>query len=171
MLPFYKKVGNFTPPNEDTRLANTTTLYNASLYTPNGGPVQVGYPNWANPISSWIQKGLEALGFSNLPGGLADGRFWGFAYTASSIDSRTQSRCSAEVAYLREAFMMTTNMNLYKNTLAKRVLFDSHKNAYGAVVDSGGVEYTLNATKEVIVSAGFLRYARGQNHSLYYPLP
>lgn len=157
MLPFYKKVGNFTPPNEETRLHNATTLYNQSLYTPDGGPVQVGYPNWANPISSWIQKGLEALGISNLPGGLADGNLWGYAYTASSIDSQTQSRSSAEASYLREAFRETTNMNLYKNTLAKKVLFDSEKNAYGALVESGGLEYTLNATKEVIVSAGFAR--------------
>lgn len=157
LLRFYKKVGNFTPPNKETRLANASTLFNASLYSPNGGPVQVSYPNWANPISSWIQKGLEALGLPILPGGLADGNFWGYAYPASSIDPHTQSRSSAEVSYLREALSETTNLNLYKNTLAKQILFDGDKMAYGAMVESGGLQYTINATREVIVSSGFAR--------------
>ncbi|KAJ4303197.1 hypothetical protein N0V90_002090 [Kalmusia sp. IMI 367209] len=156
LLPFYKKVSTFTPPNTKTRLANATTLYNPALYS-NGGPVQASYPNWANPISSWLQKALEALGLKNLSGGLADGNIWGYGYPVSSIDPKSESRSSAETSYLREALKQTTNLNLYKDTLAKKILFDGNKKATGALVESGGVEFPLTANKEVIVSAGFAR--------------
>lgn len=159
LLPFYNKVGNFTPPNEETRFANASTPHDASTYIKDGGPVQVGYPNWANPISSWLEKGLEGLGLKPLPGALADGKIWGYAYPPSSMDSKTQSRSSSSTSYLRDALKKTTNLNIYKNTLAKKVLFDENKKAVGAVVESGGVEYELTANKEVIVSAGFARYA------------
>lgn len=138
------------------RLANSTTLYDKSQYSEVGGPVQVGYPNWVNAISSWIALGLEALGLTELPG-FADGNVFGYAYTGFSLDAQTQTRSSSETSYLREALLETTNLNVYKNTLAKRILFDEDKNAIGAVVESGGLEYQLSATKEVIVSAGWVR--------------
>lgn len=127
------------------------------MYTAKGGPVQVGYPNWANPISSWIEKGLEGLGLKALSGGLADGELWGYVYPPSSMNAATQSRSSASTSYLREAFEKTTNLVLYKDTLAKQVLFDDDKKATGAVIQSGGTEYKLTAKKEVIISAGFAR--------------
>lgn len=153
MLPFYKKSAEFTPPNEETRLENATTLYNESYWSETGGPVQVGYPNWANPISSWIALGLESLGLKNLPG-FSDGNIDGYAYTTFALDSKTQTRSSSESSFLREALRETTNMNVYKNTMAKKVLFDDNKKAIGALVESGGVQYRLNATREVIVSSG-----------------
>lgn len=131
--------------------------FDASMYTTDGGPVQIGYPNWANPISSWLEKGLKGLGLEALPGALADGKIWGYAYPPSSMDAKTQARSSASTAYLREALAETTNFNLYKNTLAKKVIFDESKKALGAVVETGGMEYQLMANKEVIISAGFAR--------------
>jgi choline dehydrogenase len=159
MLRFYRKVANFTAPNKKTRFANATTPYQAAAFTANGGPVQVGYPNWANPISSWLEKGFQGIGLKALPGALADGKIFGYAYPPSSMDSKTQSRSSSSTSYLRDALKKTTNLNIYKQTLAKKILFDGNKKAIGAVVESGGVEYQLTANKEVIVSAGFARYA------------
>ncbi|RYP72912.1 hypothetical protein DL771_003950 [Monosporascus sp. 5C6A] len=66
------------------------------------------------------------------------------------------SLSSAETAYLREALVRTTNMNVYKNTMALKIVLDG-KRAVGVIVESGGVEYRLNATREVIVSAGTFR--------------
>ena len=43
---------------------------------------------------------------------------------------------------------------VYQSTLAKRVLFDRNKTATGIVVDSEGLQYTLAAKREVILSAG-----------------
>ena len=143
----------FHPPNHTTRLPNSTTLYNASVFSPDGGPLLVGYPAWVNPISSWIGRGLTALGLHQLPG-LADGNIFGWGYTAFTQSSVTQTRCSSEASYLREALRETINLAVYKNTMAKVVIFDDAKNAKGLIVDSGGVTYQINATKEVILSAG-----------------
>jgi choline dehydrogenase len=157
MLPFYKKAATFTTPSTVTRFSNSTPIFDASLYDEEGGPVQATYPNWANPISSWLEKGFKGLGLSLLPGALADGKIFGYAWPASSMDAKTQSRSSAETSYLREVLKETTNLNLYKNTMAKKIMFDGDKKAIGALVESDGVEYPLYATKEVIVSAGFVR--------------
>lgn len=156
-LPFFMKSAQFHPPtNQTSRLPNTTTLYNQSVFSADGGPLQVGYPAWVNPISSWIGLGLTALGLQQLPG-LADGNILGWGYTAFTQDPKTQTRSSSEASYLREALRKTTKLVVYKNTLAKSVLFDSQKQATGVLVNSGGVTYQINATKEVILSAGAFR--------------
>ena len=38
--------------------------------------------------------------------------------------------------------------------MAKKVLFDTNKKATGVIAGTEGKEYTLSATKEVIVTAG-----------------
>ena len=38
--------------------------------------------------------------------------------------------------------------------MAKKIIFDSNKTAKGVVVETAGTPYTLNATREVILSAG-----------------
>ncbi|KAI6781731.1 Versicolorin B synthase-like protein [Emericellopsis cladophorae] len=67
VLGYGSKSAEFTPPNEEYRLHNATTLYDEDYWGPDSGPLQFGYPNWANPISSWIARGLEYLGLENLP--------------------------------------------------------------------------------------------------------
>lgn len=157
MLPYYKRSANFTPPNESVRLRNSTTLYNKANWSPDGGPLQVGYPSWVNPISSWIARGLEFLGLENRPG-FVDGDILGYTYTQFSLDAHTQTRSSSAASFLRDALLKTTNLNVYKNTLAKKIEFDHNKKAVSVIVDSGGVSYRLNATKEIIVSAGAVCY-------------
>lgn len=154
------KSAQFHPPdNQTSRLHNSTTSYNQSVFSADGGPLQVGYPAWVNPISSWIGLGLTALGLQQLPG-LADGNILGWGYTAFTQDPRTQTRSSSEASYLREALRETTNLAVYKNTIAKSVLFDTKKQATGLIVNSGGVTYQINATKEVILSAGAVCQSR-----------
>lgn len=157
MLPYYKRSANFTPPNKNVRLSNATTLYSKANWSPEGGPLRVGYPNWVNPISSWIARGLEVLGLRNLPG-FVDGNLLGYAYTQFALDAQTQTRSSSEAAFLRDALLNTRNLNVYKNTLAKKIEFNSEKHAVSVLVDSGGTRYRLNASKEIIVSAGAVCY-------------
>lgn len=153
LLPYFKRTAQYHPPNESIRRVNSTSPYNAEAFSPPGGPLQVADPNWVNPISSWLGLGLSALGLKELPG-LFDGDLFGWGYTAFTIDPRTQTRSSSEASYLREALVETTNLAVYKDTLAKRILFDGTRRASGVIVDSGGVSYPLNATREVMVSAG-----------------
>lgn len=162
-LPFFQKSAQFHPPSRTTRLSNSTISYDQSAFSAGGGPLQVGYPAWENPISSWIGRGLTALGLQQLPG-MSNGDILGWGYTAFTQDPRTQTRSSSEASYLREALRETTNLVIYKNTMAKRVLFDTGKKATGVVVNSGGMTYQINATKEVILSAGVVGHFQASLH-------
>ena len=157
-LPYFMKSADFHPPNEPSRLANSTATYSQSVFSDAGGPLQVGYPAWVNPIS-WIGLGLTALGLQKLPG-LADGNIFGWGYTAFTMNPQTQTRSSSEASHLREALIETTNLLVYKNTMVKKILFDSNKQATGLVIDSDGLTYHINATQGVIVSAGAVRESR-----------
>ena len=150
------KSAQFHPPSEPTRLANSSSPYNQSVFSATGGPLQVGYPAWVNSISSWIGLGLSALGLKELPG-LSDGSIFGWGYTAFTLDPQSQTRSSSEASYLREALAETTNLLIYKNTIAKSIIFDLDKRAVGVTVESGGLVYQINATREVILSAGTVR--------------
>lgn len=86
--------------------------------------------------------------------GLTSGDLLGWSYVTTTVDSQTQTRSSSETSYLREALAETMNLEVYKTTVAKQVLFDSTKRATGVRVDSGGYEYEISAKEEVIVSAG-----------------
>ena len=152
-LQYFMKSAEFHPPNATTRLANSSSPYNQSVFSASGGPLKVGYPAWVNPISSWIGLALSALGLQELPG-LSDGNIFGWGYTAFTLDSQAQTRSSSEASYLREALVATTNLVIYKNTMVKSIIINADKRATGFVVDSGGLTYQLNATEEVVVSAG-----------------
>lgn len=122
--------------------------------------MQVGYSSWVNPISSWLGLAFEELGLKELPS-LLSGNLLGWSWLSLTLDPLTQTRSSSE-AFLREALVETTNLAVYKSTLAKKILFDNAE-ATGVSVDSGGIDYEISARKEVILSAGVVRanpYAR-----------
>lgn len=80
------------------------------------------------------------------------GSLLGWSWLAVTLDPETQVRSSAE-EFLQEALVECPNLYMYKSTLAKRLTFDG-TTATGVLVDSGGAEYSIAATREVIVSAG-----------------
>ena len=157
-LPYFKKSVSFHPPSKH-RPSNATPLYQESDFSPSGGPLQVGFPSWTNPLSSWIAKSLSSLGILELPG-LTNGTLLGWTYIAETLAPSTQTRSSSETSFLRDALAHTTNLQVYQSTLAKKVLFDSNKRATGVLVNSGGFEYQISAQKEVILSAGAVRCNR-----------
>ena len=161
-LTYFKKSVQFSPPNQGARAINATPLYDESLFSPSGGPLQVSYPNFASPSASWIALGLSAIGIKELPGGLQDGKLLGWTWIADTIAPDKQTRSTSESSMLREALQLNSNLVVYQNTLAKRVLFDDSKKATGVMVEtsgfgSGSVTYAINATQEVIVSSGAFR--------------
>lgn len=156
MLPFFEKSVTFQPPNWSARLANATPKYDTGAVSLNGGPLQVSYPNHANAYSTWAAEALKELGLDDTDGNVS-GNLIGYSYTLNSLDGTTQTRSSSETSFLRSALATTTNLSVYTRTLVKRILFNGEKKATGVIVDTGGVQYTLSAAKEVIVSAGVFR--------------
>ncbi|KAI0194222.1 hypothetical protein F4808DRAFT_474846 [Astrocystis sublimbata] len=155
-LPYYMKSQHFTPPIGGTydRFANSTPEYDASKLGTKG-PLSVIYPKYAQPFSSWASKGLEAIGLRSQRG-FESGKLAGaYAYPLATVSAETNLRESSETAFLRPQLgLPNANLVVFPSTLAKRVLFDDKKRATGVVVNTGGLEYTLHAAKEVIVSAG-----------------
>lgn len=90
---------------------------------------------------------------ADLLSGFTSGKLIGSAYVLETINATTQTRDSSETSFLRSQ-LHNYNLMVYQSTLAKRVLFDSNKTATGVVVDSEGLQYTLSAKREVILSAG-----------------
>jgi choline dehydrogenase len=153
LLPFFKRSVHFNPPDASAIPSNVSLPYNASDFVHTGGPLQVSFPGYFNAISSWLGNAFTELGFARLPG-FSDGRLFGWSYFTYSIDPTRQTRSSSETSFLREALRQTTNVKFYKSTQVKKILFNNCKSATGVLVNTAGVEYTLSATKEVILSAG-----------------
>lgn len=70
-----------------------------------------------------------------------------------SEDPTYQTRSSSETSYLKLA-LERTSLTVYTHALVNRIMFDDTKTARGVLVDVAGMKFMLNATKEVIVSAG-----------------
>ncbi|KAI4159450.1 MAG: hypothetical protein L6R39_000352 [Caloplaca ligustica] len=161
LLPFFKKSVKFTGPDQRARAANALPKSDANAFSASGGPLQVSYPNFASPAASLLSRGLTAIGLKELPG-MSSGNLLGWTWITETINPATQVRSTSESAFLREALQLNGNLITYRNTLAKKILFDGDKRAVGVAVESGGlgsgsVAYTINATKEVIVSSGAFR--------------
>ncbi|KAI4114776.1 MAG: hypothetical protein LQ345_004504 [Seirophora villosa] len=153
ILPFYKKSVAFTPPNAEKMGVDANIPYDRAAYGP-GGPLHVTYSNYYQPMNPGLIKGFEALNLSSQPG-FSSGRMDGYGYLAVSIDPDTQLKDSSETAFLSQAFN-ATSFRVYKNTIAKKILFQG-TTATGVQVETAGLSYTLEAAKEVIVSAGVTR--------------
>ncbi|KAJ5946731.1 hypothetical protein N7454_003570 [Penicillium verhagenii] len=152
VLPYYKKSATFTAPNMNERAKNATPEYSTAGFDTNGGPLQVSYPNYAQPFSSWMDLGMNAIGINNTQD-FNLGSLMGAQYCSSTIDPSSELRSSSEASFLSTIHPST--LTTYTNTLAKKVIFDNDLTATGVEVTGAlGNTITLSATKEVIISAG-----------------
>jgi choline dehydrogenase len=152
-LPYYKKSVAFTPP-KSTRAPNASAEYNAAAFNFPGGPLQVSYANTAQSFSSYMEGGLNEIGISTIQD-FNSGSLLGCQYCSSTINPTAETRDSSQTSFLNEAASQgLTNLKVFTLTLAKKILFDSNKQATGVLVESDGLSYTLTIKKEVILSAG-----------------
>lgn len=156
-LPFYLKSCNYTPYN--TALYNSTILpQDPGVFDPAGGPLQVSFSNYADAFGTWAQKAFTGVGMHVL-NGLNAGVLNGSAYSTLTIDPRNGYRSSSESSFLQAALQNGTAPMIYKNSLARKIMFNG-TTATGVLVTTAGsygilpLNYTLTARKEVIVSAG-----------------
>ncbi|KAL1886268.1 hypothetical protein Plec18167_000197 [Paecilomyces lecythidis] len=154
VLPYYEKSPAFTPPNEEKRAANATPRYNPDAFSSSGGPLQVTFPNYASPFSSWAGRGLQAIGLPDADD-FNSGVLNGSQYNTATIRASDQTRSSSQASFLESAINQNLpNLKVYILTQAEKILFDSNKIATGVQVNTAGIAYTLHASKEVILSAG-----------------
>ena len=147
---------SFTPPNYIKRADGGPVLYNDSGFSVSGEPLHVSYPNYWLPIATFIRESFVKLGFKAISG-FNTGSLIGYAEFTSTIDPQAQTRSSSETAFLQKS-IETSSLEVYQQTLARKILFDDENNAVGVSVSTAGVSYVLSAREEVIVSAGVVCY-------------
>lgn len=152
VLSFYKKSVQFSPPNTDYRVQNASADFDVDAYDSDGGPLQVSYANFAEPFSSWMSLGMEAIGIDQAKD-FVQGNIMGAQYCASTIDPANELRSSSEQSFLSK--IRPKSLTTYTNTLAKKVVFDENNRATGVQVKGLlGDLVVISASEEVIISAG-----------------
>ncbi|KAL4807447.1 hypothetical protein BDV18DRAFT_158665 [Aspergillus unguis] len=149
-FPYYQRTPRFNPPNTTSRFPNATVNYNASAFN-GGGPLEVSYSNYVTPLTTWMARGMQGIGLTEALN-FNNGDLDGWHYAMSTIRPRDQSRSSSESAFSQD--LLNPNLTVYTNTMAKRILFDKERNANGVEIHDGHFSRTLQASKEVVVSAG-----------------
>lgn len=146
---YFKQTTSFTAPTH--RSDNVRTPYNESAFDDSGEPLQVSYPRYAMPFSRWVRRALTAIGIQEIED-FNTGSLMGHQFCTMTIRPTDETRSSSETAFLQSPRHLGT-LSLYKNTLAKKILFDWGNRAYGVRV-RGWWDFTLRARREVILSAG-----------------
>jgi choline dehydrogenase len=155
-LPYFKKSCTLTPPNWEKRSTpNATFKYDPSAFSRGkGGPIQVSWANWVDPSTTWLVTALQSVGLRLSTLGFSSGILSGFsAWIPVTVDPRSAERSTAR-EYL-DAAIETTDIMVYHHTQALKINFaPSTKQASSVLVSTAGLQYTLHATKEIILSAG-----------------
>ncbi|OHW94724.1 glucose-methanol-choline oxidoreductase [Colletotrichum incanum] len=152
MLQYYSKTMDFSAQEKESRLANATVRYN-SVNVAKGGGLDVTYPAYAQSWSTWVSKGLAAIGVPEVES-FINGNLLGHSWQLGTIREADSVRSSSETAYLRP-IMSRPNLSVFHYTMAERILFDN-KTATGVEYTStaSNCSGTISAAKEVILTAG-----------------
>ncbi|KAM5360876.1 hypothetical protein ACJZ2D_013443 [Fusarium nematophilum] len=153
MLPHFQRSPTFTPPDNDKRGSLVTTDYDAAAFSSTGGPLQVSYANYVPSWATYVEKGLKSLGLKSIDG-FSSGSLLGYSYTTTTVRPKTATRSASDDFIKAARSEKLETLKVYTQSLAKRVLFDDDKKATGVEVSSLGIDYTLKARNEVIVSGG-----------------
>lgn len=154
MLPYYEKTMDFTPPNAETRFANSTPDFSTSNVVTTG-QLGVTYASYSQPWSTWVARGFDALGIARISAYIT-GNLLGQTWQLTTITQSEGARSSSETAYLRPV-LDRENLFVFNGTLAERVVFDG-TTATGVLVSGpANNTYTIAANREVILSGGVMQ--------------
>ncbi|GAB7331418.1 hypothetical protein MBLNU13_g02840t1 [Cladosporium sp. NU13] len=116
-----------TAPNTSVRKPNATVDCNFTSSSIQDGyhhPLHISWPDFVDSISTWTFQAFRATGLSLHGSGFED----------ATLQPVSQHRESSQTGFLKYAMRTTT--------------------IKGVLVQSGSKDYTLSATREVILSAG-----------------
>lgn len=131
------------------KLENNVVPFTTPNYHGKGGPVTISNINYKSTSAKvFVKAGIER-GFSyvdyNGPEQI------GFSYLQATI--KNGERQSTNTAYLH-TIRNRRNLHVKKNSHVTKLLIDENKNVYGVQFLSYKKLFSINATKEVVLSAG-----------------
>jgi choline dehydrogenase len=157
VLPFYQRTPTFHPPDNALRPSNASVDYNPDAFLDSGEPLQVSYPIDNIVFSTWMARGMQAIGIPEVQD-FNSGRLLGAQWCPFTVRPEDRTRSSSEAAFRGRPNNdeLLATMRLYRKTMGKRVLFGESipPRATGVEVRTGRQVYVLHATREVIISAG-----------------
>ncbi|KAL4734589.1 GMC oxidoreductase [Aspergillus similis] len=158
VLPFYQRTPTFYPPDNAQRPPNASASYNPDAFSDAGEPLQVSYPIDSSVFSTWMARGMQAIGIREIQD-FNSGTLLGAQWCPFTVRPSDRTRSSSEAAFRQRKSDDGNDddlatLTLYKLTMGKHVLFNSNKTATGVQVRTGASTYILHANREVIVSAG-----------------
>ncbi|RMY55131.1 hypothetical protein D0865_04335 [Hortaea werneckii] len=153
LIPYNERSANVTFPSNDTRVENATVNFDRGAYNEDASqaqPLHVSWSGYAGVFSTSFSHAFQALALraSNL---FDPGSLYGANYALSTIDPDVAKRDSSQTSFLNYAM---PDIIVYPHTLARKILLGNDSSAEGVAITTSGVNYTLTAQKEVILSAG-----------------
>jgi choline dehydrogenase-like flavoprotein len=136
VLPYFKRSEN----NE---------VFGAGPFHGAGGPLNVTYPRYDNPINRMFIGAAASHGIGANPDYNGERQHGAFLYQVTQKDGE---RCSAAKAYLSPN-KTRPNLNIVTAATAARIVFAGRR-AVGVEYYQGNVLRTVKARREVILSAG-----------------
>lgn len=142
----FKNVSHYYRRMENNVVPNATPNYHGK-----NGPITVSESSYKSQVAqAFVDAGIEA-GYPkvdyNGPSQV------GFSYLQATIEKGI--RKSSNAAYIYPV-RKRKNLHVRKNSRVVKLLIDGNKRVYGVRFYSGGKYFNVNATKEVILSAGAL---------------
>lgn len=157
-LHYFAQGISYYPGNASLRAANASVPLPANKLAFNEtGPLHVSHPNFAQIFASYIDGAMAESGIP-VQQDFASGHLLGRQYAPLTISYPDEERSSSR-SFLQEAWESgRSNLFVYPNMLARKIVFNGNLTAMGVEVEASAYgnmnTFVLNATKEVILSAG-----------------
>ncbi|GKT49619.1 dehydrogenase xptC [Colletotrichum spaethianum] len=153
ILPFFKKGLHFTEPPPELTNNFDSVKYDAS-YWGDSSEIYAGWPRFYYPgVTPLLEafKEIDGVEFPSDSGAGQAGVFW----FPTLMDPRTVTRSYAGTGHYLNVNATRPNYHLLVNTQARRLVVDDELSATGVEFPLGNnTLFTVNANKEVILSAG-----------------
>ncbi|GKT57461.1 choline dehydrogenase [Colletotrichum tofieldiae] len=153
ILPFFKKGLHFTEPPPELTDNFDSVKYDAS-YWGDSSEIYAGWPRFYYPgVSPLLEafKEIDGVEFPSDSGAGQAGVYW----FPTLMDPRTVTRSYAGTGHYLNVNATRPNYHLLVNTQARRLVVDDELSATGVEFPLGNnTLFTVNAKKEVILSAG-----------------
>jgi choline dehydrogenase len=135
LLPYFSRGITYSPGNATLRAANASVPLPANPLAYNGtGPLHISHPNFAQIFASYMDGAMQESGIPSQRDFIS-GYLLGRQYAPLTIAYPEEERSSSQTSFLRAALQSgRSNLKVYPNMLAKRIVFNGTKTAMGVEV-------------------------------------